>query len=127
MSMKKSFITSGPGHTHILFLNDKDSLRSFPFFNMYMVFKYLRFSFMETLVSHRVGGNRKRSKQSTNADQKSIETVFSIVICRLLGDKLAIENSVSNDFYLRSSIVFAFSIAVFPVWYQALRHNIRKF
>ena len=82
---------------------------------------------METLVSHRVGGNRKRSKQSTNADQKSIETVFSIVICRLLGDKMAIENSVSNDFYLRSSIVFAFSIAAFPVWYQALRHKIRKF
>ena len=64
---------------------------------------------METLVSHRVGGNRKRSKQSTNADQKSIETVFSIVICRLLGDKMAIENSVSNEFlstFLDSICVF---------------------
>ena len=38
-------------------------------------------------ISHRVGGNRKRSSQSTNADQKSIETVFSIVICRQSGDK----------------------------------------
>ena len=33
-------------------------------------------------ISHRVGGNRKRSSQSTHAGQKSIETVFSIVICR---------------------------------------------
>ena len=38
-------------------------------------------------ISHRVGGNRKRSKQSTNADQKSLETVFSIAICRQSGDK----------------------------------------
>ena len=29
----------------------------------------------------------KRSKQSTNEDQKSLETVFSIAICRRLGDK----------------------------------------
>ena len=29
-----------------------------------------------------VGGNRKRSLQSTNADQKSLAIVFSIVICR---------------------------------------------
>ena len=53
--------------------------------------------------SHRVGGNRKRNQQSTNADQKSIETLFSIDICRLTGD-------------LRSSIVVAFSIAAYPVW-----------
>ena len=37
--------------------------------------------------SHRVGGNGKRSSQLTNSDKKSIETVFSIVICRQLGDK----------------------------------------
>ena len=37
--------------------------------------------------SHRVGGNRKRYQQLTNADQKSIETVLSIAICRQLGDK----------------------------------------
>ena len=29
---------------------------------------------------------------------------------------MAIENSVSNDFYLRSSIVLAFSIFSYPVW-----------
>ena len=40
-----------------------------------------------TLWPHRVGGNRKRCQQSTNADQKSIETVFSIVICCQCGDK----------------------------------------
>ena len=37
--------------------------------------------------THRVGGNRKRYQQSTNADYKSIETVFSIAICRQWGDK----------------------------------------
>ena len=30
---------------------------------------------------------------------------------------MAIENSVSNDFYLRSSIVPTFSSAAYPVWY----------
>ena len=38
-------------------------------------------------IAHRVGGNRKRYQKSTNADQKSIETVFSIAICRQCGDK----------------------------------------
>ena len=37
--------------------------------------------------SHRVGDNRKRSTQSTNTDQKSLETVFLIAICRQSGDK----------------------------------------
>ena len=32
---------------------------------------------------------------------------------------MAIENSVYKDFYLRSSIVFTFSIAAFPVLYLA--------
>ena len=36
----------------------------------------------ELAYTHRVGGNRKRHQQSTNAVQKSIETVFSIPICR---------------------------------------------
>ena len=35
-----------------------------------------------SIFSHRLGGNRKRSQQSTNADQKLLETVFSIAICR---------------------------------------------
>ena len=38
-------------------------------------------------LTHRVGGNRKRNQQSTNADQKSIETAFSLAICRQWGDK----------------------------------------
>ena len=50
-----------------------------------------------TLWPHRVGGNRKRCQQSTNADQKSIETVFSIVICCQCGDKWQ-SKTVSNDF-----------------------------
>ena len=45
------------------------------------------------------------------ADPKSLETVLLIVICR----QMAIENSVSNDFYLRSSTVFMFLIASYPV------------
>ena len=40
-----------------------------------------------TYILHPEGGNRKRSEQSMDADQKSIETAFSIVICRQSGDK----------------------------------------
>ena len=47
---------------------------------MLEIFKHLFFS-------HRVDGNRNRSEQSMNADQKSIETVFLIVICRPTGEK----------------------------------------
>ena len=46
--------------------------------------------------SHRKGNNRKYSKKSTNADQKSLETVFSIAIC----------HSVSNFLGPCSSIYF---------------------
>ena len=35
--------------------------------------------------AHPIGGNRKRSKQSTDADQEQIETVFSIAICHHSG------------------------------------------
>ena len=42
-------------------------------------------------AAHRKGGNRKCSQQSTNADQKSLEKMFSIVICR-------------HDFYLRPAL-----------------------
>ena len=38
---------------------------------------------------------------SRNVDKKSLETEFSIAIYR----QMAIENTISNDFYLRSSIV----------------------
>ena len=56
-------------------------------------------------LSHRIGSNRKRSEQSTNAEQKWLETVFSIAICQ----QMAIENSVSNFFYLCLSIVLTLS------------------
>ena len=46
--------------------------------------------------SHRVDGNRKRiNQQSTNADQNSIEAVFSIAI---VGRQMTIEKTVSIDF-----------------------------
>ena len=65
--------------------------------------------------SHRVGGNRKRYQQSTNVDQKSIETVFSIAICRQCGDKWQSKTLFLRNFYLRSSIVLAFSIGAYLV------------
>ena len=75
-----------------------------------------KFSLFFTLSeSHRVGGNRKRYQQSTNADQKSIETVFSIPICRQCGDKWQSKTLFLLSFDLRSSIVLAFSIAAYPV------------
>ena len=42
-------------------------------------------------ITHRVDSNPKRYQQSTNADQKSIETVWR---------QMAIESSVSNDFFI---------------------------
>ena len=62
-------------------------------------------SILRLLTSHRLGGNRKRSKQSKNAEQISLETVFSIAICRQSGEKWQSKKTVANDFYLRSSIV----------------------
>ena len=69
-----------------------------------------------TLKPHRVGGNRKRYQQSTNADKKSIETVFSIAICRQCGNKWQSKTLFLTIIsYLRSSIVLAFSIAAYRV------------
>ena len=67
-------------------------------------------------ITHRAGGNRKRSLQSTNADQKSLETVFSIVICRQSGDKWQSKTLFLTIFDLRSAIVPTFSIVAYPVW-----------
>ena len=39
---------------------------------------------------------------------------------------MAIENSVSNDFYLRSSIVFTFSIAAYPLWEVHINFNLSE-
>ena len=63
------------------------------------------------LFSHRVGGNRKRYQQSTNTDQKSIETVFSSPIYRQCGDKWQSKILFIMIFDLRSSIVLAFLLA----------------
>ena len=66
--------------------------------------------------THWVGGNRKRSLQSMNADQKSLETVFSIDICRQSGDNWQSKTLFLTSFDLRSSMIFkTFSIAAYPV------------
>ena len=65
--------------------------------------------------SHQVGGNQKRYQQSRNANQKSIETVFSIAICRQWGDKWQSKTLFILIFYLPSSIVLVLSIATYPV------------
>ena len=66
---------------------------------------------MQRALPHRIGGSRKRSLQSTNNDQKSLETVFSIAICRQSGDKWQ-----SKTLFLRSSIVFTFLIGAGVSW-----------
>ena len=38
-------------------------------------------------LSYRIGSNKKQSKQSMNADNKLLETVFVIAICCLLDYK----------------------------------------
>ena len=58
-----------------------------------------------------LGSNRNHIKQSTNADQKSLETVFSIAICRQSGDKWQSKVPFHTFLIHRSSIVLAFSIA----------------
>ena len=60
-----------------------------------------------------MGGNRKRSQQSTNADQKSMETVFSIAICRQSGDKWQSKTPFLVIVDQRSSIVFSLTFSIF--------------
>ena len=62
-----------------------------------------------------MGGNRKRYQQSTNADRKSVETVFLIAICRHWGDKWQSKMLFLFTLYLSSLIVLAFFIAAYPV------------
>ena len=75
------------------------------------------------LYSHRIGGNRKCSKQLTNADQKSLETVFLIAICRQWCDKWPLATNGNRKtlflmiFDLRSSIILTFLITAYPVCY----------
>ena len=65
--------------------------------------------------TRRIGGNRKRFEQLTNAGLKSLETVFSIVICRQSGDKWQSKTLLVKIFDLRPSIVLTFPIAAYPV------------
>ena len=62
-------------------------------------------------LSYRTGGNRKRSEQSINADHISLETLFSIVICRQSGDKRQSKALFLAILDLHSSIVLTFWIA----------------
>ena len=64
-------------------------------------------------LSYRTGGNRKRSEQSMNAVHISLETVFSIAICRQSGDKRQSKTLFLTILNLRSPIVLAFSIAAY--------------
>ena len=67
-----------------------------------------------------LGDNRKRFKQSTKVDQKSLETVFLIAICRPTGDKWQSKTMFLTVFDLSTSIVLVFLIAACPVWYGPL-------
>ena len=66
---------------------------------------------------HRVGD------QKSNADQKSLETVFTNVICRQAGDKFQSKFLFLTIFDLRSSMVFTFSIAANPMCWHFLIAN----
>ena len=65
----------------------------------------------------------KTSILSTNVDQKSLETEFSIAICRPSGDKWQSKTQFLAIFDARSSILRAFSIAVYPVWYPTASYK----
>ena len=64
-------------------------------------------------LSYRTGGNRKRSEQSMGAVHGSLETVFSIAICRQSGDKRQSKALFWTIWGLRSSMVLAFTIAAY--------------
>ena len=79
---------------------------------LFVVFFFFKISFLRKILSglqsecpypHRVGDNQKRSDQSTDADQKSLETVFLIAICRPSGDIWQLKTLFLAIFDLRSS------------------------
>ena len=76
------------------------------------------------LFSHRIGDNRKRSYQWTNADQKLLQPVFSNAICHQPGDYWISKTLFLTFFYLRSSIVLTFSIAAYPAWFRCTLHDV---
>ena len=72
-----------------------------------LTIKRVEFKNKISCKSHRVGGYKKRSEQSTNGDQNSIEKVFSIAICRQSDD-----NS-NRKLFLTILCTFLDSIRVF--------------
>ena len=63
-----------------------------------------------TPLAYRTGTNRKRSEQSMNEDHKSLETVFSIAICRQVGQSTTLVLMILD---LHLSMVLIFSIAAY--------------
>ena len=54
---------------------------NYPVLNHYLTMQYYCLLGKLYASSHQIGDNRKRSQQSMNADRKSLETVFLIVVC----------------------------------------------
>ena len=67
---------------------------------------------VETSIPYNTPGRRQSNTLST-IDVR--EKVFSIAICRRIGDKWQAKTLFLSIFDLRSSIVLAFSIAAYPV------------
>ena len=65
-------------------------------------------------LAYRTDVNRVRSEQSMKADQKLLETVYSIAICRQSCDKWQLKTMFRTILDLRSSTVFTLSIAAYP-------------
>ena len=63
------------------------------------------------LLSYRTGGNQKRSEKSMTVDHRSLETFFSIAICRQSGDERQSKALFLAILDPRSSIALTFSIA----------------
>ena len=70
-------------------------------------------------VVPKITPDRRQSKTFSTIDERgsknAIETVFSIAICRLSGDKWQSKTLFLTSFDLRSSIVLTFLITAYPV------------
>ena len=72
---------------------------------------------------------RRQSKTLLTIDERGSKIAKkSVFDCHLspVGLQMSIENSVSNDFYLRSSILLTFPIAAYPVWLSRLKTLVPK-
>ena len=93
----------------IIFLFAEGTTLDEPHYNRAMDFK---------LSPYYHTANRRQSKTILTIDErgsKSLETLFSIAICRHLGDKWQSKTLFLAILYLRSSIVLTFSIVAYPV------------